>query len=83
MLRGIINCTAIRKIFNPHLGWGAGSVMVAKFAHREWIPCIMVGFFVGTDWYWKILFGVKGTTPPTGDDTAFDGVPITINGVRF
>ena len=80
MLRGIIYCTAIPKtMFQPHLGWGAGSVMAARFVHREWIPVIMLGWF-GSEQYWTILFNVNG--PPPVDPT-FDGVPITIRGVRL
>jgi len=76
MLRGIISCTALPTIFNPPLGWGAGSVAAARFAHREWLPVIMLGWF-GSEFYWKTLFGVDG--PPR--DT-FDGVPIKIRHVR-
>lgn len=78
MLRGIVHCTALPKVFQPPLGWGTGSVLAAKFAHREWIPVIMLGWF-GSGPYWTTLFGVTG--PPGGPD--FDGVPITIKGVRF
>jgi hypothetical protein len=45
MLRGIIHCTAIPKVFEPHIGWGAGSVFAARFANREWLPAILIGWF--------------------------------------
>ena len=78
MLRGLIHCTPLPKIFEPPIGWGAGSVLAARFTHREWLPCIMLGWF-GSDWYWRIVFGVNGPAP----NTKFDGVPITIHGVRM
>ena len=94
MMRGIINCTAIPKIFNPHMGYGAGCVLAANFAHREWIPAIMIGWF-GSGYYWKSIFNVNGP-PKTSkltakgdddgvgdDDEPFSGVPITINKVRL
>ena len=52
----------------------------ARFAHREWLPCIMLGWY-GSDWYWKYLFAVDG--PPKPSDADFDGFPITIHGVRL
>lgn len=52
----------------------------ARFAHREWLPCIMLGWY-GSAWYWKYLFGVDG--PPDPDAAEFDGFPITIHGVRM
>lgn len=58
---------------------------VARFAHREWLPVIMLGWY-GGDLYWKYLWGVDG--PPvdgvTGERSdVFDGVPIAIRGVRL
>ena len=78
MLRGIIHCTALPQIFDPSMSWGAGSVAAARYAHREWLPCILLGWF-GSDFYWRILFGVNG--PPRG--SSFDGVPIRIQHVQF
>jgi hypothetical protein len=76
MLRGIVHCTALPQIFSPPIGFGSGAVAAARFAHREWLPCIMLGWY-GSGFYWKTLFGVNGP-PPTG----FDGVPIKIRHVR-
>mmetsp|Transcript_65468 Transcript_65468/g.77491 ORF Transcript_65468/g.77491 Transcript_65468/m.77491 type:complete len:254 (+) Transcript_65468:113-874(+) len=78
MLRGIIHCTALPRIFEPPIGWGAGSVLAARVAHREWLPCIMLGWY-GSALYWSVLFGVDG--PP--DNDGFSGVPITIQGVTL
>lgn len=77
MLRGIVHCTALPKIFEPPIGFGAGAVAAARFAHREWLPCIMLGWY-GSEYYWKLLFGVNGPPPNSG----FDGVPIEIRRVR-
>jgi hypothetical protein len=63
----------------PTIGWGAGSVFAASFAHREWIPAIMIGWY-GSQYYWHTIFGVNG--PPNPADVAFDGFPITIHRVR-
>lgn len=80
MLRGILHCTAMPKIFEPTLGWGAGSVLAARFAHREWLPTILLGWF-GSHYYWK-WFGVDGP-PQNPPDKPFDGFPITIHKVRL
>lgn len=78
MLRGIIHCTALPKIFEPPIGFGAGAVAAARFANREWLPCIMLGWY-GGDFYWRKIFGLDGAP----GDQNFDGVPITIYGVSF
>ena len=75
MLRGLFLNTAMPRIFDPPIGWGAGSVAAARFAHREWLPCVMLGWY-GSGYYWKTIFGVTG--PPDG----FGGVSISIHGVR-
>ncbi|KAG7336905.1 hypothetical protein IV203_006178 [Nitzschia inconspicua] len=80
MLRGIIHCTALPKIFEPTIGWGAGSVFAARFTYREWLPVIMLGWF-GSTYYWKTLFGVDG--PPNPADASFDGFPIAIHKVQL
>lgn len=78
MLRGIIGCTDLPKVFEPHLGFGSGAVLAARFAHREWLPCIMLGWY-GGGFYWNKIFGVDG--PPR--DGRFNGVPIKIREVRI
>jgi hypothetical protein len=78
MLRGIIHCTALPKIFEPPIGFGAGAVAAARFANREWLPCIMLGWY-GGDFYWRKIFGLDGAP----GDQNFNGVPITIYGVSF
>ena len=47
--------------------------MAAKYAHREWLPCLVLGWFVGGA-YWDAL----GVRPPPWST----GVPIVINRVR-
>jgi len=77
MLRGIIRCTALPKIFEPPLGFGSGAVLAARFAHREWLPCIMLGWY-GGGFYWNNIFGVAG--PPRDD--RFYGVPINVRKIH-
>lgn len=77
MLRGIIHCTDLPIIFEPPIGFGAGAVAAARYAHREWLPCIMLGWY-GSGFYWRTLFGVDGSPK-----SSFDGVPIKIRHVRF
>merc|ERR1740121_1928696 len=78
LLRGTLSCTSMHKIFRPTLtGWGAGTVVGAKLGHQEWIVAFILGWF-GSEYYWKLLFGCDGA--PKDD---FDGMPITINKIRF
>mmetsp|Transcript_7488 Transcript_7488/g.18436 ORF Transcript_7488/g.18436 Transcript_7488/m.18436 type:complete len:272 (-) Transcript_7488:2500-3315(-) len=81
MLRGFLRCTALPKIFNPPIGWGAGSVVAAKFAFREWLPTILLGWY-GSQYYWK-LFSVNGPPKDHSPDDPFFGFPITIHKVQF
>lgn len=55
-------------------------MFAARFANREWIPVIMLGWF-GSQYYWKEIFGVHG--PPNPKDVSFDGFPITIHKVQL
>lgn len=80
MLRGVLQCTAIPKVFNPPIGWGAGAALAARYAVREWLPCILLGWY-GSEWYWKMLFGVKGA--PDNKKNDFDGVPIAVKKVQM
>lgn len=80
MLRGVLQCTAIPKVFNPPIGWGAGAALAARFAVREWLPCILLGWYA-SEWYWKVLFGVKGA--PDNAKSDFDGIPIAIKKVQM
>ena len=71
MLRGLQVSTAIP--LDPPIGFGAGANLAARWCHREWLPCIMIGWYAGGA-YWTAL-GVQ--PPPT-----YSGVPIVINRVR-
>lgn len=83
MLRGFVQCTALPQIFNPPIGWGAGAVLAAKFAVREWLPCILLGWY-GSEWYWKVAFGVQGAPSSNSKKKdSFQGVPITIQKVKL
>lgn len=57
MLRSLQMSTRVRDVFNPSLGYCAGATLGARFSHREWIPCILLGWGVGGP-YWSI-FRVK------------------------
>ena len=57
MLRSLQMCTQLRRVFDPSLGYAAGACLGASFSHREWIPCILLGWGVGGT-YWS-LFRVR------------------------
>jgi hypothetical protein len=78
MLRGIVFCTALLRFLIRLFHGVQDPVAAARYAHREWLPCILLGWF-GSDFYWRILFGVNG--PPRG--SSFTGVPITIQHVKL
>lgn len=81
MLRGFVRCTALPKIFDPPIGWGAGSVVAARFACREWLPIILIGWYA-SKFYWN-LFSVNGPPKDHSPDDPFYGFPITIHKVMF
>ena len=67
MLRSLQMATKIRRAFNPSLGYGAGAMLAAAYAQREWIPCLLFGWGVGGI-YWS-LFRVR---PPGVDHEKFE-----------
>ena len=71
MLRSLAKC--FRMPMEPSIGFGVGAKFAAQYAHREWLPCLVLGWFAG-GWYWDAL-DVK---PPAWAT----GVPIVINRVR-
>lgn len=71
MLRSLAKC--FRMPMEPSIGFGVGAKLAAQYAHREWLPCLVLGWFAG-GWYWDAL-DVK---PPEWAT----GVPIVINRVR-
>lgn len=75
MLRGFFSCTALPVVFDPPIGFGAGSAAAAGWAGREWLPVCMAGWYLSGP-YWK-MFGVNG--PPM--DGRFEGVPISVRNV--
>lgn len=75
MLRGFFSCTAVPVVFDPPIGFGAGSAAAAGWAGREWLPVCMAGWYLSGP-YWKV-FGVNG--PPS--DGRFEGVPISVRNV--
>ena len=68
MLRSLQMSTRVRDFFDPSIGYSAGAVLASSFSHREWIPCILVGWGFGGA-YWS-AFRVR----PPG---------VGVDGVRF
>ena len=54
MLRSLQMCTEVRRFFDPSLGYAAGACLGASYSHREWIPCILLGWGVGGA-YWSVF----------------------------
>ena len=73
MLRSLHVSTALPSIWDPPIGLGAGACVAARWAQREWLACLMVGWYVGGA-YWCIM----GVAPPAG----FAGVPVAVRQVR-
>ena len=72
MLRGLQKATNIP--LDPPIGFGAGANVAAAWTHREWLPCILLGWYAGGA-YWDFL----GVRPPP----SFTGIPITIEKTRL
>ena len=51
-----------------------GANVAAAWTHREWLPCILLGWYAGGA-YWDFL----GVRPPP----SFTGIPITIEKTRL
>lgn len=60
MLRSLQMSTKIRDVLDPSAGHGAGALLAASYAQREWLPCFMFGWGVGGA-YWS-AFSVR---PPS------------------
>lgn len=73
MLRSLHLSTALPEVWNPSIGLGAGACLAARWAQREWLACLMVGWYSGGA-YWRAL----GVDPPPD----FGGVPVTVRRVR-
>lgn len=52
MLRSLQLATRLHKVFDVTYGYAAGATLAASFAHREWLPCIMLGWGAG-GLYWS------------------------------
>ena len=74
MLRSLHLSTSLPAIWNPPIGLGAGACLAAQWAQREWLACLMVGWFLGGA-YWSAM----GVEPPS----EFGGVPVFVQRVRF
>ena len=72
MLRGLQKATNVP--LDPPIGFGAGANVAAAWTHREWLPCILLGWYAGGA-YWDFL----GVRPPP----SFTGIPITIEKTRL
>jgi len=72
MLRSLAKC--FRMPMEPSIGFGVGAKFAAQYAHREWLPCLLIGWFAGGP-YWASL----DVAPPP----SYGGAGITIRGVCF
>ncbi|KAJ1460016.1 hypothetical protein M885DRAFT_510529 [Pelagophyceae sp. CCMP2097] len=74
MLRAAhLSARGLPRVFDPNVGFAAGAAAAANYAHREWLVCLLVGWF-GGGVFWRV-FGVE---PPPN----FQGVPVVIRDVR-
>ena len=73
MLRGMVMSTGLPALFDPPLGLGIGSCVAARFTSREWLACMMIGWFLSGP-YWEVL---DVSAPP-----GFGGVPVRVRNVR-
>ena len=71
MLRALVKC--FRAPLEPSIGFGVGTKLASRYAHREWLPCLVLGWYAGGP-LWTLL-DVK---PPAWNK----GVPIVVNRVR-
>ena len=46
MMRGLVMSTGLPALFDPPIGLGIGSVLASRFTSREWLACIMLGWYV-------------------------------------
>ena len=74
MLRSLHVATALPQVFDPPVGLGAGACLAARYVRREWLACLMVGWYAGGA-YWRLL----GVDAPSG----FGGVPVQVRRVRL
>ncbi len=73
MLRALVKC--FRAPLEPSIGFGVGTKLAARYAHREWLPCLVLGWYAGGP-LWDVLDCVEinqcvGCTKSfLGDDAA-------------
>ena len=63
----------LRAPLEPSIGFGVGTKLAARYAHREWLPCLVLGWYAGGP-----LWDVLDVKPPAWNK----GVPIVVNRVR-
>jgi len=54
MLRSLHMSTKVRYILSPSAGYGAGAMLAATYAQREWLPCFLFGWGIGGA-YWSVF----------------------------
>ena len=52
MLRALVKC--FRAPLEPSIGFGVGTKLAARYAHREWLPCLVLGWYAGGP-LWDVL----------------------------
>ena len=43
MLRALVKC--FRAPLEPSIGFGVGTKLASRYAHREWLPCLVLGWY--------------------------------------
>lgn len=54
MMRSLQMSTSLRYAFDPSSGFAAGSMVAARYAQREWIGCLFVGWGFG-GMFWRFF----------------------------
>ena len=70
MLRSVQMATRLKYLFDPSLGYAAGTALAASFSAREWLPCMLLGWGAGGA-YW----GAFRVQPPPPAAAAAPAVP--------
>ena len=52
MLRALVKC--FKAPLEPSIGFGVGTKLAARYAHREWLPCLVPGWYAGGP-LWDVL----------------------------
>ena len=63
MLRSVQQATELRRVFEPSLGYAAGALLAARFARREWLSCMLLGWGAGGGYWAAFRVAPPGAGP--------------------